>query len=370
MKELKLEPLYAISSNGRTKIWEIAVEEISNTEVIIRITHGFEGCKLTESITKITSGKNIGKKNETTALEQAISQAEAKWKVKLNSGYTTNLEEQSKVKLPMLAHDFFGRGKNIIFPAYIQPKLNGVRMLAYKDSTGVLLYSRNGKVFTTLEHLIPELDSILKVGDYLDGEIYNPELNLQEIVSLLKNNSKDNGRELLQYWIYDTINEATYRERFCYLREINMSGYNFLKIVETKLVESREKLPDFHRQYVNQGMEGLMVRNAEGKYKCNFRSTDLQKYKEFQTEEFLIVDVIGGEKGKSEEDCAIFVCQTKSGNNFNVRPKGSRENRKELLLDKEKLINKYLTVKYFEITPGESGVPFHPVGGECIRDYE
>lgn len=367
----KFKPLYAISSNGRTKIWKIEIEEISNIEVIIRITHGFEGCKLTESITKITSGKNIGKSNETTALSQAIAQATSKWERKLASGYTTNINSTTnEIKLPMLAHDYFKRGKDIKFPAYIQPKLNGVRMVAHKDSTGILLYSRNGKLFTTLEHLIPELDSIMKVGDYLDGEIYNPELNLQKIVSLLKNNSKDNGRDKLQYWIYDTImNDATYRERYCYLREINTPGLKFLNIVETTLVESKEDLQDFHRQYVNQGMEGLMVRNAEGKYKCNFRSIDLQKYKEFQTDEFLIVDVISGEKGKSEEDCAIFVCQTTNGNNFNVRPTGSRENRKELMLEREKLIGKYLTVKFFDITHGESGVPFHPVG-ESIRDYE
>ena len=137
----KFKPLYAISSNGRTKIWKIEIEEISNIEVIIRITHGFEGCKLTESITKITSGKNIGKSNETTALSQAIAQATSKWERKLASGYTTNINSTTnEIKLPMLAHDYFKRGKDIKFPAYIQPKLNGVRMVAHKDSTGILLY--------------------------------------------------------------------------------------------------------------------------------------------------------------------------------------------------------------------------------------
>ena len=368
------KPLYAISSNGKTKYWQIEVIQISNNEpVIIETKHGYLNGNLASNISKVSKGKNIGKANETTPWEQACFQAKSKWEKKLNEGYTTSIDKPSAIKLPMLAHDYFKRGNAIKFPCYVQPKLDGIRMVAHKTTNGISLYSRNGKLFTTLTHLLPQLDLIMKVDEYLDGEIYTPELDLQEIVSLVKNNSEDKGRSLLQYWIYDTIIEdLPYCDRLTKLNQVkanfNLEIIPNLVIVDTYLAENSNKVNDFHFSFISQGSEGLILRNSLGLYNCNHRSTELQKYKKFKTDEFIIKDVVGGELGKAEEDAAIFVCETKAGVMFHVRPKGGREIRKQWLLDKNNLIGKYLTVKFFDYTPGES-VPFHPVG-ESIRDYE
>lgn len=107
----------------------------------------------------------------------------------------------------------------------------------------------------------------MQVGDYLDGEIYNPRLNLQEIVSLLKNNSTNNGRDKLQYWIYDIITADTYAERLSILRNIEES--NSLNIVETIKVNSK----DYH---VERGKEGIMIRNI-----VTYKSIKNSKQKSF-----------------------------------------------------------------------------------------
>ena len=52
---------------------------------------------------------------------------------------------------------------------------------------------------------------------------------------------------------------------------------------------------------------------------------------------------------------------------FDVRPKGTLEERKEMLLNGESYLNKNLTVKFFELT--DRGVPRFPVG-ISLRDYE
>ena len=369
------EPLYAIASNGKTKYWQIEVIQMTSDEpVLIETKHGYLNGNLASNITVVRKGKNIGKANETTPWEQALLQAKSSWDKKLTQGYATTINEPSKIKLPMLAHDYFKRGNAITYPCYVQPKLNGVRMVAYKSTDGISLYSRNGKPFTTLDHLLPQLDQVMKVGEYLDGELYNPELDLQEIVSLVKNNSEDNGRASLQYWVYDTIvNDLPYCLRINRLTQIkancDVGAAPNIVIVDTYTAENADKVDNLHFTFVAQGMEGLMLRNTMGLYQCNHRSVELQKYKIFQSDEFLIVDVIGGEDGKAEQDAAIFVCETKAGIEFNVRPKGGREIRKQWLLDKVNIIGKYLTVKYFDYTPGEASVPFHPVG-ESIRDYE
>jgi hypothetical protein len=63
----------------------------------------------------------------------------------------------------------------------------------------------------------------------------------------------------------------------------------------------------------------------------------------------------------------VFICKTKAGQEFSVRPKGTHAQRSEWLKNIDSLIGKELTVKYAELTP--DGIPFHPTG-ECIRDYE
>lgn len=364
-------PLYARASNGKTKYWEIKVYETTpEAPVYINTKHGYEGSNLVETITEIKTGKNIGRANETTKWEQAIAQATSTWQKKKDKGYSETLSTSSPIKLPMLAHDYFKRGKDITFPCYVQPKLNGVRMLAYCQGNNVTLYSRGGKIFNTLNHIAEELKLIMKDGQYLDGEIYNHDLDLQEIVSILKCEKEDRGRDKLQYWIYDVPSDLIFNNRLRSLQNLQylLTDNTNLVIVNTDECTSKHHVKDYFKQFITEGMEGLMLRNKQGSYKYSHRSADLQKYKEFQSEEFEIIDVVGGEAGKSEENCAIFVCKTAEGVTFNVRPKGARELRVKWLNEERlNLIGKHLTVKYFEYTP--DGVPFHPVG-EAIRDYE
>ena len=64
----------------------------------------------------------------------------------------------------------------INFPCWTQPKLDGVRMLskvfAKKEKGLVSIWSRKGKEITTLSNIQKELNSILKEGESLDGEVY------------------------------------------------------------------------------------------------------------------------------------------------------------------------------------------------------
>ena len=113
------------------------------------------------------------------------------------------------------------------------------------------------------------------------------------------------------------------------------------------------------------GFEGLILRNCNGIYEVNKRSYDLQKYKHFIDEEFDIIDFTEGTG--DEKGLIIFICETKSGKTFSVRPKGNHEYRKELFDNGDYLIGKKLTVMFQEYS-GE-GVPRFPVG-ITIRDYE
>ena len=63
--------LYGKPSNSdKIKTWKVIVSEKDNIGIITR-KHGYENFKIQESEKQILKGKNIGRKNETTPLQQA-----------------------------------------------------------------------------------------------------------------------------------------------------------------------------------------------------------------------------------------------------------------------------------------------------------
>ena len=54
---------------------------------------GKVGGKLITSIPTVVEGKNIGRSNETSPVEQAIKEAQAKWDKKVEKGYSTNIKK-------------------------------------------------------------------------------------------------------------------------------------------------------------------------------------------------------------------------------------------------------------------------------------
>ena len=89
--------LYGKAVTGKTKRWELCVVEHSNNNVEIRSTYGYVDGKQRISSSTVTCGKNIGKKNETSPLEQAIKEATFKWNKKLKEDYNTSLKTSASV---------------------------------------------------------------------------------------------------------------------------------------------------------------------------------------------------------------------------------------------------------------------------------
>ena len=383
--------------SGKTKTWSIRVLERSVTGVI-ETTHGYVDGKKQVNEKVISIGKNIGKKNETTPLQQAVSEAKASWIKKKESGYSpigvgtsatpisdivgavaaVNLDEADSeddsgrgkgidkdVPSPMLAHDFLKRGKSIKFPCYAQRKYDGTRCVAM---SGKGLFSRNKKRYPHLDHIVAEINKLPNTI-ILDGELYSDTLTFQEIVGIVKRETLKEGDQEKQVQIklhvYDIINTAPYEERYANLQILfNKYKFKHLVLVKSDICESEEKIKELHAQYVAEGYEGLMLRNKTGLYK-NSRSTDLQKVKAFETEEFKIVAFKEGVA--AETGCVIWICEAENGLQFACRPRGTREEREVLYSDGDKYIGKMLSVRYQEMT--DSQVPRFPVG-IAIRDYE
>ena len=362
---------------GKTKVWTISVEDRDASGVII-ITRGYLDGKMQVSEKVISQGKNIGKKNETTPLQQAVSEARASWIKMKESGYSEAIKEEidntasvrgkgivAEVPLPMLAHEYHKRGKGFPFPCFTQPKLDGTRCVGIP---GRGLFSRLRKTIPHMEHIIAELNR-LPVDLILDGELYTNELTFQEIVGLVKRETLKAGdlekQQKIKYHVYDLIQGDSYEKRHLVLQTLFAShSFQHLVLVPTFGCGSEAEMKEQHARFVSDGYEGIMLRNPAGIYK-NVRSVDLLKYKEFFDDEYEVVGFKEGEGG--EKGCVLWTCKTEKGETFHCRPRGTREDRTELFQKGASYIGKKLTVRFQELT--DDGIPRFPVG-IAFRDYE
>jgi len=385
-------PLCGEATTGKTKVWSIRVFE-RMSQGVIQTTHGYLNGKMQVNEKVISQGKNIGKKNETSPIEQAISEARATWVKKIESGYAESIlgtmstdvdekEEESEVEskaqskakgkgihaevpLPMLAHDYHKRGKSALFPCFVQPKLDGTRCVGMPGNG---LFSRLRKSFPHMEHILSELHQ-LPPEIILDGELYSSTLTFQEIVGLVKKETLRDGdaekQRQIQFHVYDIITDMPFHNRLANLKHLfQRHKFQHLVLVPTEMCESEEKMKEKHAAYVLSGYEGIMLRTKLGVYKHS-RSVDLLKYKEFLDDEY---EVVGFEQGQGlEEGCVIWVCKTAEEKTFHCRPRGSRESRSELFQNGADYIGKKLTVRFQELT--DERIPRFPVG-IAFRDYE
>lgn len=375
--------LYQKASTGKIKVWEVFAEGDSNS-ASITISHGEDGGKLIIDKRDV-QGKNIGRSNETTPFEQACKEAQSRWnKKKDRDGYsisTNCIDYTSDFISAMLAYRYQDRSKDVVYPCFTQPKLNGLR-----DITKYLSYithqSRKNVLWNTLEHLNDDLNKIFKyIFLPLDGEIFHPEIDIQDINALVKKFHGDDDpvgnwkTTDLQYWIYDTVdatknfNERSYSLKNAFIKSGAIEfedGYklNNLIYVPTYECKSEAEILTLHKKFTSDGFEGTMIRNNVP-YVIGHRTKHLLKLKNKIDNEFII---IGGKEGTGRDSgTIIFRCITDDGNEFDVRPKGSIEQRRKWLDNLDKLIGKKLNCEYQEIS--HKKIPIH-CRGIYIRDYE
>lgn len=363
----KLPTLYKKTSTGADQMWSIGTYR----NVIIT-EFGQVGGKIQETHDLVKTGKNIGRSNATTAVEQARLEAQSQWeKKKTAKGYVESLSDARKGKRdalvlggvdPMLAHRFDEQGHKIVYPALAQPKFDGHRCIAMVDDKGVCtLWSRTRKPITGLPHIVRDVElwaeKTGKKNIALDGELYNHDYRekFEELTSFIRNEDPKPGHEVVEYHIYDVATSGTFTDRHSILGAFGLIGA--MRKVETVAVTDEDDLMITFDRFLVQGYEGLMARNMMGEY-VNKRSYDLQKVKEFIDEEF---EVIGVEEGRGKlAGHGIFVCRTGKGVEFRAKMKGELESLKQYYENPRDVIGKLLTVKFQGYT-AKNGVPRFPV---------
>ena len=335
--------------------------------------------------TYVTSGKNIGKKNETNVLMQALRDALGRYNKQKKTLMLTDtpptLESSTETKEtmsvedvkrfpPMLLKSFYttnistvNSSKVVTFSnhnkvevdfdeevIYVQRKFDGVRIVAHiVDTTlpanasddrkinAVDIYSRNMHPYPGFNALKLQIyDILINYTDiYLDGELYLHGMSLQDISGMARSCSdKDIKSETLQFHIFDAFKESTTKKSITFaeskklldivLRKSILTNKPHIQRVESFLVKNLDDVKGYLLKFLDDGYEGAIVRRAGMPYTFsynNYHATSALKLKPKLTDEFKIVGYTEGTKGK-DKGAIIWMLVTESGEEFNAVPKG------------------------------------------------
>ena len=276
-------------------------------------------------------------------------------------------------KKPMLAYPVSSKPINYDNKVFIQPKLDGVRCVIQYDNSEVKAYSRTGKEWKNIDHILFNLKPwfILNPNVILDGELYNHDYkdNFEQIISMVrKTKPTDEARlesaENVQFHCYDIINEnMTFEKRNNFIKQA-VPRNHCINHVDTQFIFSDKAAKKYHKQNLKAGYEGSIVRTNDS-YACK-RSHNLRKFKDFHDDEALLLDWVEG-KGKRKGTIGKFMAVDADGNEFGMPVMDKFEYLQKNFRKMRGWVGKTATFTYFERT--KAGSYRHPLF-KCIRDYE
>lgn len=322
-----------------------------------------EGGKIKETVpTYVTSGKNIGKKNATNIVTQALRDALSLYNKQYKKSHPEGKESKSgdvanaklspppmtlkkinSAKAATLGDDDFTSGITV------QRKYNGVRVIAYYDwiKKEVIFYSRSGHEYPGMDHIRRELHDLLldppsvelltgdcavksrkvyceesrlspeeakRSGDreilYLDGEFYLHGKPLEYISGQSRNTE---GEARLEYHVYDCFfptaiaagDDMLSKCRQQYLQLVFKqlkSAHHVIKVEDYKVKDNKE-IMTLRDRFIKEGYEGAVARKDLGIYQYsynNYHSSMILKVKKIHDDEFELIGFTEGSKGKDK----------------------------------------------------------------------
>ncbi|EPY35379.1 DNA ligase [Angomonas deanei] len=312
-------------------------------------------CPLCHKAQKRNGGASVtvdstGKSSDTSVYERAPRMVHSNYQ----SVLYYNPEWENKNIQPMLAQRWelvsdqllqkSMQGESTVMLA--SPKIDGIRcMVGYsKKRKEVLFFSRGGIVLECCHGLVPQLRSLFEQDPslMLDGELFAPECNFEQLNGFVRRLRKSCTPELLEaqsrfieYFAFDIMYsdqlsspDAPFDERYRLLKKMipvcgakRISNYihdekkkktirdsakntpvasnaqgDKIKVYHVPAAQVHpEEMEDVLNEACSQGFEGVMIRRPEFAYEHGKRSFGLLKYKQMHDAEFKIVGFVAGE---------------------------------------------------------------------------
>ena len=228
---------------------------------------------------------------------------------------------------------------------YASRKIDGVRASFYWDGTKIRSASRGGGDYDlALQHFIQNKQFIEFFNKHpkciLDGELYKHGKSLQQISGAARLEKNAYDCDWLEYYIYDVMYpKIPFEIRLKVLNKISQElnlGFNPYKewnkgelqiqMVPQEKVSGFDNIMNLHNNYVEEGFEGVVIRNPESEYGFGKRTNSMIKIKKYRDDCFLVTGILPGLRGSED---MVFICQTKDGKEFKAKPLGDRLTKEE-----------------------------------------
>jgi len=255
---------------------------------------------------------------------------------------------------------------------FMQPKLDGVRCLIQCDNSVVTAYSRTGKEWKNIDHILFNLQPFFALNPdvVLDGELYNHDLrnDFEKIISCVRKTKptlehRQESARLVQFHCYDIVRDVSFLQRKIWIYQ-NVPRNNYIKHVPTVEVDCEYATKTQHRWNLEAGYEGSILR-LNSRYQQK-RSHSLRKFKDFHDTEAEIIGWVEG-KGKRIGTIGKFLARDAEGIEFGMPVMDNFKYLQSNFKEMQSWVGKTATFTYFERTKANSYR--HPLF-KCIRDYE
>jgi DNA ligase-1 len=274
-----------------------------------------------------------------------------------------------------LAHDGANHPNKIAGPKLLEHKIDGVRVLTIIDRSNntVTQLSRNGKPLDNFGHVTAQLQSVIDQftqSVVLDGEIMSS--NFQALMKQVQRKSDVNAQDAV-LMLFDMIPLADFRrgrspqtqkQRSAQLTKLKpvFDQLSSIQIIEQTLVNFDEyvgqlQFEDYNRQAIEQGLEGIMIKDPQAPYECK-RTHHWLKIKPFVEVSLEIVETEQG-TGRNENRLGALICQGTDGGHqirVNVGSGFTDQQRDEIWQSRDTLIGQIVEVRADAITQNQDAI--------------
>jgi DNA ligase-1 len=258
----------------------------------------------------------------------------------------------------------------------LEGKLDGVRVLALVTKNSVSLFSRNGKPFDNFPQIEEAIDqiknklSLATKGPFvLDGEVVGK--NFQDLMKQAQRKSNVKTDNMI-YHIFDILPLADFERGFCNAQQYKRTEMleqareliehnpclNFTDgiLVDLDTAEGHDQLRRYADDAVEQGLEGIMIKDWNAPYECR-RSSFWMKWKPTITVDLNIVGFEEG-TGRNEGRLGAIICEGVDNDrriNVNVGSGLSDSNRDEYWSARDQLLGDVVEIEADAVTQNQDG---------------
>ena len=221
------------------------------------------------------------------------------------------INKHTTMKVPvfecMLADDSKKHEKKMVGDVYVEPKLDGVRVITIcdVDRDEVKMFSRNGKELNNFPKIIEQFDSML--DQMAESMVFDGEIMSDDFQTLMREIHRKGGAktddavlnifDIIPLWAFKEGGySASLQKRKEMMDEYeypsNISRVEYVKM-NLSDDDGQKQFADYNKLCIDKGFEGIMIKPMDGPYECK-RSSLWLKVKPFIEVSLKVVDTEEG----------------------------------------------------------------------------